>query len=381
VSSISSSAACLRLPGVPIKINMLRFTEMRPLPLTALVLLLPVAASARPTVPTAAVLSSDAALVAAQTHTTVRLWERATGKLRVTFDSSAFFRGAVTHGALALVTDAGPEVRLGPAFTERVKLQAPPAISRGPMTISADGSVAANIFTSGNNAGDHDRAALYDTRTGARLAVLRLRGKGARIMGVALGPAGRLAAVYGDRGRKRALMELYTQRKGRKKPRPPRRVLRWQSKKLPTTFSAAISPDGRHLALAAGDRILLWKLKRRRLLTSSSTARIKTLFPPILRGPGVRMPPAFQLAFSADSTRLASLHALGVVGVATWSVPALQPATWHARPQGGGDMRQVAFDETGKLQLITAGHGPTVTVSTVKNRRFAPSLVLSPTAP
>lgn len=353
--------------------------------LIAILLLLPAAASAKPAagrVPTAAVMSADAGLVAAQEHMTVRVWQASTGKLLCSFESDAFFRGSIAKGALALVTEEGLEVRRGPGFAKRVKLKAPKALSVGPTSISADGSLAAALYTSDMGAGSHDRVGVYDALTGASLARLRLRAKGARVMGAALGPEGRLVAVYGDRRGKRALLEVYELKspgKGKSKAKSKvRRILRWSSKTLETTYSAAISPDGRLLALGAGKRILLWDLKRRKLLRAADTAAAKALFPPLLRGPGVKLPGAHLLAFSADGSRLASLHAFSVVGVATWSVSSLKPTAWIARPRSAGTMRQAAWAPDGTMRLITAGYSSTVTVHAPKGRRFAPLRALTP---
>ncbi len=337
------------------------------------------AAPGAPRVPTAAVMSADGALVAAQEHSTVRLWRRADGKLLCSFESDAFFRGAVAKGAMVLVLEGGLEVRRGPACNRRIKLKAPRSLSVGRTAISADGSAAAVIYTSGGGVGDHDTVGVYDAAAGAELARIH-PGKGARIMGAVLGPRGRVLAIFGDRRGKRALLEVYrlNSRRGKTRRGRARRVMRWTSRKLKTTYSAAISPDGETLALGAGERILLWNLKRTRLLGDAPTSAIKAIFPPILRGPGVNLPGAHQLTFSSDSRRLASLHAFGVVGVASWSVPALKPTAWTARPQGGGTMRQVAWDRGGVLRLITAGYAAHVTVHAPRANRFTSVRVLTP---
>jgi len=330
---------------------------------------------ASPRVPTVAIFSGDGSLVASQGRRTVRIWRRVDGKLLHTLDADPMFRGALAAGALALVGESGPEVRRGEGFKQRVKLRAPKVIAYGRAAISADAALAAVPYRADGGAGDNDTVGLFDASTGARLARLGL-GKGARILGVTLGRAGRLAAIFGDHPRRGALLRVY-RLKG--KHRRPRRLLAWSSKAHETTFSAALSPDGKALCLGAGQELLLWRLKAKPARPQPArrpTAAIKALFPPQLRGPGVRLPGAHQLAFSPDGARLASLHALGVVGVATWEVEKLKPVAWNARPTSGGPMRHVIWGQEGKLWVLTAGYSPRVTVHRPEGNRLVKALQL-----
>ena len=290
-----------------------------------------------------------------------------------TLDADPMFRGALAADALALVGDQGPEVRRGEGLKERIPLKAPRVISYGRAAISADGALAALPYRADGGAGDNDTVGLFDARTGARLARLGL-GAGSRILGVTLGRDGKLAAIFGDSPRRGALLRVYRLVGKRRKPG---RLLAWSSKPHQTTFSAAISPGGKTVALGAGEELLLWRLGSKAVRPRSRpTAAIKALFPPLLRGPGVKLPGAHQLAFSPDGARLASLHALGVVGVATWEVKELRPVAWNARPTAGGPMRQVSWGSEGKLWLLTAGHSPRITVHRPEGIRFVPARVL-----
>lgn len=309
----------------------------------------------------------------AQEHRVVRIWRRADGKLLHMFEADPMFRGAVAEGAVALVGDHGPEVRRGEGYTTRVRLKAPRVISYGRAAISGDGALAALPYRADGGAGDNDTVGLFDSSTGAKLARLGL-GKRARILGVVLGDAGKLVAIFGDAPKRGALLRLYRLTGKRHKARL---LLRWSSKRHKTTYSVALSSGGNRLALGAGKELLLWTLEGKSATPRRApTAGIKRLFPPLLRGPGVQLPGAHQLSFSPDGTRLATLHAFGVVGVATWDVKTLKPTAWNARPASGGTMRGVAWGKEGGLWLITAGHGPRVTLHAPRGNRFVPVKVL-----
>ena len=326
-----------------------------------------------PRVPTAAVFSADGALIMAQEHRSVRIWRRADGKLLHTLEADPMFRGAVTQGVVALVGDKGPEVRRGDGLKTRVLLKAPRVISYGRAAVSGDGSLAAVPYRADGGAGDNDTVGLFDSRTGAMLARLGL-GKRARVLGVVLGQAGRLVLLFGDGPGRGALVRLYGLVGKR---RVARRRLNWSSKRHKTTYSAALSQDGRAMALGAGQELLLWTLGGKIAgPRKTSTAAIKALFPPLLRGPGVQLPGAHQLTFAPDGARLATLHAFGVVGVATWDVKSMKPTAWNARPSSGGTMRGAAWGEKGGLWLITAGYGPLVTLHAPRGNGFGPVRVL-----
>jgi WD40 repeat protein len=344
---------------------------------TALLLVLAAAGAARAQqkAPTVAVMSPDARLVAAQTWDRIRVWERATGKLRASFKSSPMFRGAVTSGALVAVTDDGVVVRRGPRYAKVVRLRVPKVLSWGRAVLSADGRVAAVLYPRDGGVGDPDTVGTWDARTGARRARVTL--KRGRVQGAALSPDGQLLAVFGDvPGGKGALLEVH--RLAGK--RASRRLLAWSSAAHRTTYSAAWSPDGKRLALGAGTRLLVWDVARRKIVAEAPTAAIKALFPPQLRGPAVQLPGVHQQAFSADGKRLVTLHGMQVVGIARWRVTpgGLRPEAWIKRPRHGGTMRQVGFDARGGLWLLTSTYDPRVWVHTPRGDRFATARVLAP---
>jgi len=348
----------------------------RYLHIVCLLLLTAAPAQARQQAPTVAVFSPSARLVAVQTGDRIRVWERATGKLQAAIKSTPMFRGAVVPGALIAVVDDGVVVRRGAGLKKTVRLATPKVLSWGRAYLSADGRVAAALYPKDGGVGDPDTLGLWDARTGARRAAITFaRG---RALGAALTRDGEMVAIFGDVGRKRALLQVH--RLAAK--RASKQILSWSSVAHRTTYSAAWSPDGRRLCLGAGRQLLLWDLagRRPRIAAEAPTAAIKALFPPALRGPAVRMPPAHGLAFSADGRRLASLHGMGVVGAARWRVKrsGLTPLAWIKRPRMGGPMRQVAFDEAGALWLVSSTYAPKVWVHAPKGGRFEVARVLAP---
>lgn len=319
--------------------------------------------------PTAAVLSVDASVVAAQVAGKIHVWDRASGRRLASLASGQFFRGAVTPGALVVVGDRGVQVHRGPGYRKLVRLPTPKLLSTGRTAISAHGRVAAAFYPGDGGVGDPDTVRVWDARRGKVRATLRLK-RGARVQGIVLSRDGGTLVVFGDRQRKMALLQVY-----RLRGRRASVLLSWRSAEDRTTFSAALSGDGRLLALGAGRRVLLWDLAATRAgklkpPRQTPTAAIKALFPPALRGPAVRMPGAHQLAFSADGKQLASLHAFGVVGLARWRVADLQPTAWIKRPRDGGTQRGVAWDSKGELWLISATYSPTVWVHRPVDGRF-----------
>jgi hypothetical protein len=326
-------------------------------------------AAAQPRTPTTAVLSADASVVAAQERGTIRVWERASGRLVAQLKSSSFFRGAVAPGALVAVVDGGITVWRGPRFGQAVKLRGvPKALSMGRALVSADGRVAVGQYPKDGGVGDPNTVGVWDARSGAsRGAVTLERG---RVLGVALSRDGRLAALFGDASGAAQLRVCELSNRG------PRELWRWESASHRTTYSAAFSDDGKLLALGAGERVLLWDVPARRLRGEVSTAAVKALFPAELRGPSVQLPGAHQLVFSPDGKQLATLHAFSVVGVAVWRVKpgsaraTLQPTAWIKRPETGGTMRQLAYDRGGKLWLVTATYSPNVWVHAPRGDRF-----------
>jgi hypothetical protein len=340
--------------------------------------------------PTVAVMSPDARLVAAQTDDRIRVWDRATGKLRASFRSDPMFRGAVTDGALIAVTDHGVVVRRGPRYAKVVRLRVPKVLSWGRAILSADGRVAAALYPKDGGVGDPDTVGVWDARTGARRARPSL--KLGRAQGAALSADGQLLAIFGDVPGQRALLEVH--RLAGK--RASKRILSWSSAAHRTTYCAAWSPDGKRLALGAGTRLLLWEVARGKvkIAAEAPTNAVKALFPPQLRGPGVQMPPAHQLAFSADGKRLVTLHGMLVVGIARWRVTSgrvgggaagaaggklrPRPEAWIKRPRLGGTMRQVGFDAKGGIWLLTSTYDPRVWVHTPRGGRFAAARVLAP---
>jgi hypothetical protein len=342
-------------------------------------LLLPAVAGpvrAQQQTPTVAVLSPQADLVAAQTGDRVHVWERATGKLQASIKSAPMFRGAVVPGALIAVVDDGVIVRRGPGLKQTVRLKTPKVLSWGRAYLSADGRVAAVLYPNDGGVGDPDTLGIWDARSGARRGTIRFsRG---RILGAALTRDGAMVALFGDAGRQRALL-LVHRLAGK---RATKQILSWSSAAHRTTYSAAWSADGRRLCLGAGTQLLLWELRGRRLrlAAQASTAAIKALFPPALRGAAVRMPGAHGLALSVDGKQLVSLHGMGVVGAARWRVTrrGLTPVAWIKRPRIGGTMRQLAFDAAGRPWLVSSTYAPKVWVHAPRGGRFAVVRVLAP---
>jgi hypothetical protein len=336
-------------------------------------------ASAQPRTPTTAVLSADASVVAAQERGTIRVWDRGSGKLLTRIKSSGFFRGAVAPGALVAVVDGGITVWRGPRFGQAVKLRGVPrALSMGRALVSADGRIAVGQYPRNGGVGDPDTVGVWDARSGASRGAVTL--EQGRVLGVALSRDGRLAALFGDVPGAAARLRVCDL-----SGRAPRELWRWESARLRTTYSAAFSADGKLLALGAGERVLLWDVPARRLRGEASTAAIKALFPPELRGASVQLPGAHQLVFSPDGRQLATLHAFGVVGVALWRVgrpgsarAPLQPAAWIKRPETGGTMRQLGYDRGGRLWLITATYSPNVWVHAPRGDRFVEERTLTP---
>jgi hypothetical protein len=332
-------------------------------------------AYAQPRTPTAAVLSPEAAVVAAQEGGAIHVWDRASGKKLAEIKSASFFRGAVAPGALIGVVDDGIRVWRGPRYQTQVKLRAPKVLSMGRALISQNGKVAVALYPKDGGVGDPNTVGVWDAHTGATRATLGFeRG---RVLGVALSVDGETLALFGDEPGRGALLRVV-----RLAARTSRELLRWQSADR-TTYSAALSVDGRLLALGAGERLLIWDLPRRALIAEARTDAIKALFPAALRGPAVQMPGAHQVVFAPDGKNLCTLHAFGVVGVALWQLgrgprATLRPTAWIKRPQTGGTMRQLAFDPRGKLWLISATFSPSVWVHTPQRDRFVEERVLAP---
>jgi hypothetical protein len=336
-------------------------------------------AAAQPRTPTAAVLSADAGVVAAQERGTIRVWERASGKLLAQLGSSNFFRGAVAPGALVAVVDGGISVHRGPRFAQTVKLRGvPKVLSMGRALISADGRIVVGQYPKDGGVGDPDTVGVWDARSGASRGAVTL--EQGRVLGVALSREGKLAALFGDVPGAAARLRVCDL-----SGRAPRELWRWESASHRTTYSAAFSDDGKLLALGAGERVLFWDVPSRRLRGEAGTAAIKALFPAELRGASVQVPGAHQLVFSPDGKQLATLHAFGVVGVALWRVgrlgsarSPLQPAAWIKRPETGGTMRQLGYDRGGRLWLITATYSPNVWVHAPRGDRFVEERTLTP---
>ena len=323
-----------------------------------------------PRSPAAAIMSEDASLVAAEVQGRAFVWDRRTGKKLASFKVDQFFRGAVTRGALVLVGEDSVKVRRGPRYSRVVKLETPKTLSMGRTCISANGKVAAAYYPKDGGVGDPDTTVVWDAVSGAVKARLTL--KRGRVQGAALTRDGRLLAVFGDLSGKGAILRVYDLGKGGAKT-----IISWDSARHKTTFSAAFSPDGRLLALGAGGQLLLWEIKGRRVLRSAPTDAIKALFPAQLRRYITHMPGAHQLAFSADGARLAALHGINVVGVSRWSVSDLKPRSWIKRPKGGGTMRHIAWDNKGKLHLVSATYSTSIWLHEPRADRFANVRTLS----
>jgi WD40 repeat protein len=197
-----------------------------------------------------------------------------------------------------------------------------------------------------------------------------------RALGAALSDDGRLVAVFGDRDRKQALLQVH--RLAGNGAKDARQVLDWSNARDRTTYCASFSPDGTLLALGSGRRLLLFDVTRGAQIAAVPTNAVKSLFPPPLRGPAVQLPGAHQVAFSADGSQLITLHAFGVNGVARWSVSPLKPRAWLKRPTEGGTLRQVTWDPRGRPWLVSSTYDPRVWVHAPKGDRFTTVRVLNP---
>jgi len=324
--------------------------------------------------PTSAVISSDARLVAAQAGNRIQVWDRRTGKVKRALKADPLFRGAVSSRALVAVGEKGITVWQGPGYARKVSLDTPAVLAMGKAAISANGKVAAAFYAKDGGAGDPDRVGVWDARSGKMRMHLTL--KRGRVQGAALSSDGRLLALCADAPQDGAILKVYRLHRRRAAVQ-----INWSNKADQTTFSAAFSPGGRLLALGAGKRILLWDIKKRKIIATAPTADIKALFPAPLRGPAVSMPGAHLLAFSADGRRLASLHGFGVVGVSTWRVSPLAPEAWIKRPRHGGTMRGLAWDQQNHLWLISSTYSPKVWVHGRRGDRFTTAKVLAFPAP
>jgi WD40 repeat protein len=345
-------------------------------------------------IPTVAVISPDAALVAAQESGVVRIWDRASGKRLASFKSEGMFRGALGERALAgIVADERVAVWRAPRFQQALDVRhTPKVLSLGRVYASANGQTLATVFAQDGGVGDPNAVNLWSGATGKLVARVNLeRG---RVQGVALSPDGKRVAIFGDDPaaasatppREGALLEVYALQ-----PRAKLRVqklLGWRGPDR-TTYAAAFAPDGRRLALGASSRLLLFdvaSVPSSRLLGAVETDEVKALFPAALRAPRITLGGAHQIVFAHDGRRLCTLHTLGVVGAALWEVssappsrrsPLFKPARWVKRP-AQGTLRQLAFDRAGGLLLITASYGPEVWVFAAAGDRFELQRTLTP---
>jgi hypothetical protein len=346
-------------------------------------------ARAQPRTPAAAVMSPDAALVAAQESGTIRVWQRASGQRLAAFPSKGMFRGALARRLLAgVVDDERLQTWRAPRFAAgRALVHKPRVLGLGRLYLSADGRTLASIYPADGGVGDPDSVGAWDVARGTRRAAFRLaRG---RVQGVALSDDGETLAVFGDGAARGASAQLEVHVLGRRGDKlMSLEVLRWSGPDR-STYAAALSRAGTRLALGAGTRLLLFALERgkERLLGAVPLAAVKQLFPPALRGPAVELPGAHQIAFAPDGKRLATLHGFGVVGVALWEVsPAagptrapLRPTSWVKPPEPRpGTLRQIAFDPRGGLWLIAAGYSPSVWVYAARADRFVLERTLNP---
>jgi hypothetical protein len=364
-------------------------------PLAGLLLLaVPVGAARaqRPVAATAAVMSVEAGRVAAQTGGTVRVWERATGKLACSVDGKAsFFRGAVATEALGGIFDEKLVVWRGGRCGERVALRGLPKVTTfGRVFVAPDASLVAALYPAAGDARDPDSFAVWDARRGAARGAVSWPA-GSRVLGLVLGRAG-LVAAFGDEPGKRALLRLY-----RVVGTHLHELLAWSSASERTTYSAALSADGKRLALGAGERILLWDLSLadRPLLGSARTKDAGWLLPAELQRLAAQIPGAHQLQIAPDGRQLAALHGFGVAGVAIWelapgsrevrggearSAEGLRPLRWVKRPPSGegATLRQLAWDASGELWLVTAGYGRKVFVHRARGSDFVLERTLAP---
>jgi hypothetical protein len=277
------------------------------------------------------------------------------------------FRGDLARGpsspALVAVGQHGIQVWRGAALKKQVELQLPRkllSISRA--VLSEDARVAAALYAGDGGVGDPDAVGIWDAQSGALRTEVQFRG--GRVLGATLSPDGKLLALHGDVKRREALLRLY-----RLEDKRTRLLLDWSSAKDRTTFCAAFAPGGQRLALCSGKRLVLFDVKRRREVAATPTARVKGLFPKSLRRV-MRMPGAHMVAFSHDGRELVTVHALGVVGVARWSVKPLAPKTWIKRPATGGTMRAVAWGSGRVPWLLTASYGPRVWLHAPRGDRY-----------
>ena len=316
--------------------------------------------------PTVALLSPSAGRVVAQQGDAIHGWSRE-GKLLAKAKSTSPIRGALAdNGALLGVFSGKLAVLRGQKLKRRVPLKLPKGISTVLVTaLSAEGRIAAALYARDGGAGDATAVSFYDARGGRLLGRVLTTRKGERFLGASLSADGRRAALFGDIGRRVAVVQVFDLR-GRR----PKRLLRWQSAADKTVFSATLSAAGDRLAVGAGQRLVLLAVPSGKVLQARSTAATLALFPPQLRRLVPRFPGAHQLAFSRDGKVLAVFHAFGVNGVARWEVSSLKPKRWLPRPQSAGLPRQLAFSRDGRLWLVTAGRGGVVELFEGQGRAF-----------
>lgn len=321
--------------------------------------------------PTVALLSPRAQLVLAQRGRQVTLWRRADGRRLASWQSRSPLRGALAAAAVVGVFDGVLQVRRGPGFRKRVRLQLPPKVlTVYRSTISADGRLAAAYYAADGGAGDPTAVSFYDARSGRRRGTVRLAS--GRLQGVVLSDDGRYAVLFGDHERREARVEVYALDHRAAKPRL---LWRWKDGSAASTFGAAFSPNGKRLVVAVGRRIVAWDLRRGRVRATRPTQALLALFPPALRR--LRFPSAHQLLVSADGREVLSMHALGVTGVGRWS-PTLEPRSWLPRPATPSLPRQLAAAADGRLYLVASGRGAGVELYRSDGRRFVRTRLLEP---
>ena len=323
-------------------------------------------------VPTTAIVAPDASRVAVQEGGPIHVWERESGRKLCELPSETFFRGSLAKGALAAVGEGGVLLHRGARFEVRRLLALPGVLNVVRTALSSDGERVAALYTAGGSVGDARTARVWDGSTGRVLATVTLRrGRG---QGIALSEDGAFLALFGDVPRGGgALLEVYALR-GRRAALH----LRWESRADETTFSAAFSPRGDRLALGAGRRLLLWDLQQRKLVAEAPAEALKGLFPAALRRLPLRFPGAHQLVFSRDGRSLATLHALGVVGVGEWALPALTPRRWIKRPVTAPPLRQLGWEPGGRLWVVAAGYSPRVELLAAEGDAFVSRRALVP---
>jgi|GEM_PF-4389335 hypothetical protein len=322
--------------------------------------------------PTVSILSQNAEIVAAQQGGTINLWRRKGAQNEYShlarLKNSTPFRGAVTERALVGVAKDGVVVWSGSKFEKKLRLPTPKTLSIAKLLISSDGRRAAMLYPFDGGVGDADAVRVWDTRRGTVLKDWRLkvdRSRRTRLLGGSFSTNGKSLALFSDEPRAKNV-QVFVFDTSNWKMR-----FNWQSDKYRTAFALALSAQGKKLALAADNDILLWQLQPGKLQSVLSCDRIKKLFPKALQGPAIGFRGAHQLSFSPKADKLLSLHLFAVVGGAIWELgKSPRPTAWLKRPANGSILRQSAWQADNSVWLVGSAYSADVFLYRAQDERF-----------